>query len=384
MRALILGAGMQGSAVAFDLVRSERVEEVLLADADLRKVEKAAAWLRSRKARAGQLDVADRERLVEAMRGFDAVISAVPYFYNLDIARAAVEAGVNMCDLGGNTDIVLRELGLDEAARRAGITIVPDCGLAPGMTNVLAASGIGKLDRAEEVRIRVGGLPQTPRPPLDYKLVFSIHGLINEYVGQAAVLREGKIAWVEALTGLEELEFPEPVGRCEAFHTAGGSSTLPWTYRGQVRELNYKTVRYPGHCAKVKAMRDLGLFDDQPVRVGDCEVKPRELFAILASSRLDFPEDRDLVVLRVVVKGERDGERMEITYQMLDFYDEEHGITAMMRTTAYPVSIVAQMLAHGEIEAKGVLPPERAVPPELFVARLAERGIELVETIKSG
>ena len=334
--------------------------------------------------RAERLDVADRERLVEAMSGFDVVISAVPYFYNLDIARAAVEAGVNMCDLGGNTDIVLRELELDEAARRAGISIVPDCGLAPGMTNVLAASGIGKLDRAEEVRIRVGGLPQTPRPPLDYKLVFSIHGLINEYVGRAAVLREGKIAWVEALTGLEELEFPEPVGRCEAFHTAGGSSTLPWTYRGQVRELNYKTVRYPGHCAKVKAMRDLGLFDDQPVRVGDCEVKPRELFAILASSRLDFPEDRDLVVLRVVVKGERDGERVEITYQMLDFYDQKHGITAMMRTTAYPVSIVAQMLAHGEIEAKGVLPPERAVPPELFVARLAERGIELVETIKSG
>ncbi len=384
MRALILGAGMQGRAVAFDLVHSEGVEEVLLADADLRKAEEAAAWLRSRKARAGQLDVADRERLVEAMRGFNVVVSAVPYFYNWDVARAAVEARVNMCDLGGNTDIVLRELELDEAASRAGITIVPDCGLAPGMTNVLAASGIDRLDRAEEVRIRVGGLPQKPRPPLDYKLVFSIHGLINEYVGRAAVLREGEIAWVEALTGLEELEFPEPVGKCEAFHTAGGSSTLPWTYRGQVRELDYKTVRYPGHCAKVKAMRDLGLFDDQPVRVGDCEVKPRELFAVLASSRLDFPEDRDLVVLRVVVRGERDGQRVEITYQMLDFYDQEHGITAMMRTTAYPVSIVAQMLAHGEIEAKGVLPPERAVPPELFVARLAERGIELVETIKSG
>ncbi|HIC93975.1 MAG TPA: saccharopine dehydrogenase [Anaerolineae bacterium] len=384
MRALILGAGMQGRAVAFDLIRSEGVEEVLLADADLRKAEEAAAWLGSRKVRAEQLDAAHCERLVEAMRGFDVVVSAVPYFYNLDVARAAVEAGVNLCDLGGNTDIVLRELELDEVARRAGITIVPDCGLAPGMTNVLAASGIGKLDRAEEVRIRVGGLPQTPRPPLDYKLVFSVYGLINEYVGQAAVLRQGEIAWVEALTGLEELEFPEPVGKCEAFHTAGGSSTLPWTYRGRVGELDYKTVRYPGHCAKVKAMRDLGLFDDRPVRVGDCEVRPRELFAVLANSRLDFPEDRDLVVLRVVVKGERDGERVEITYEMLDFYDEEHGITAMMRTTAYPVSIVAQMLARGEIEAQGVLPPERAIPPEPFVARLAERGIELAETVKSG
>lgn len=384
MRALILGAGMQGRAVAFDLIRSEGVEEVLLADADLRKAEEAAAWLGSRKVRAEQLDAAHCERLVEAMRGFDVVVSAVPYFYNLDVARAAVEAGVNLCDLGGNTDIVLRELELDEVACRAGITIVPDCGLAPGMTNVLAASGIGKLDRAEEVRIRVGGLPQTPRPPLDYKLVFSVYGLINEYVGQAAVLRQGEIAWVEALTGLEELEFPEPVGKCEAFHTAGGSSTLPWTYRGRVGELDYKTVRYPGHCAKVKAMRDLGLFDDRPVRVGDCEVRPRELFAVLANSRLDFPEDRDLVVLRVVVKGERDGERVEITYEMLDFYDEEHGITAMMRTTAYPVSIVAQMLARGEIEAQGVLPPERAIPPEPFVARLAERGIELAETVKSG
>ncbi|MFQ6117032.1 MAG: saccharopine dehydrogenase family protein, partial [Candidatus Bipolaricaulia bacterium] len=235
--------------------------------------------------------------------------------------------------------------------------------------------------RPREVRIWCGGLPQHPKPPLDYKLVFSIEGLTNEYFGKAYVLRDGRVVELETFTELEEVEFPPPVGRCEAFITAGGTSTCPWTFAGRLERYEYKTVRYPGHYEKVKTLLDLGLLDPEPVRVGGVEIAPRELFHRVAPPRISFPDEPDLVVLRVHCRGEDKGLPLEVQLDLMDFYDEATGFSAMERTTAFPAAIVAAMIARGEL-ARGVVPLERAVPPGPFIAELWRRNLHLTETVR--
>ena len=287
----------------------------------------------------------------------------------------------HFCDLGGNNEIVQRELGLHEQAKRQGVTLVPDCGLAPGLVSVLAAHGIARLTEVDRVRIRVGGLPVKPQPPLNYQLVFSVHGLINEYVEPCTKLRDGRIIEEEPLTDVEQLEFPSPFGKLEAFNTSGGTSTLPQTFRGQVPQLDYKTIRYPGHCAQFKLLLDLGLMDRQPQKLGAAKVVPRDLLASLLTAKL--PQDgKDCVLVRVVVEGRRNGIAHRVQYQIIDYGEAALAITAMMRMTAYPISVIAQMLSAGEIPVKGAIPQELGVPAEKFIAELKKRGIgiEITET----
>ncbi|MGQ9477871.1 MAG: saccharopine dehydrogenase family protein [Candidatus Bipolaricaulia bacterium] len=384
-RYLILGTGMQGTAAAYDFARFGEAETVVLADLDLERAEAAARRInrltRGELARPARVDVTDERSLAQALRGVDAVLSAVPYRFNLEITKAAIAASVGMCDLGGNTELVLEQLKLDPQAKEAGVTIVPDCGLAPGMANTLAVYAMSRMERPREVRIWCGGLPQNPKPPLGYKLVFSIEGLTNEYFGKAYILRDGRVTEGETFTELEEIEFPPPVGRCEAFITAGGSSTCPWTFAGKLKTYEYKTVRYPGHYEKVKTLLELGLLDPEPIEVEGARVSPRELFHKVVPPRLAFPEERDLVVLRVACRGEDQGAPIEIQLDLMEFHDEATGFSAMERTTAFPAAIVAEMVAKGELE-HGVVPLERAVPPGPFVAELARRGFRLTETIR--
>jgi lysine 6-dehydrogenase len=382
MRFLVLGAGLQGFAAALDLARTPDVTEVVVADVDGERARRFAERLQGGPAavRAETIDVANEPRLAARMAGFDVVISAVPYFLNTRLTRAAIEAGVSFCDLGGNTDIVREQEKLDPEAREAGVTIVPDCGLAPGMANVLGVAGIQRLDRTEGVHIRVGGLPLDPKPPLDYMMVFSMHGLLNEYLGKATVLRGGKLTTVDTLSEVEELTFPKPVGRCEAFVTLGGSSTMPWTFEGKVKTLDYKTVRYPGHAAKMALLRLLGLLEKQPVMVDGISISPRSVFAAAAEPRLTFPGEPDLVVMRVQVIGWKDGARREIVFEMLDRGDPKRGVTAMMRTTAYPTVAAALMIARGEVPLKGAAAMERAIPAEPFIRELKRH--ELKVTIR--
>lgn len=384
-RYLVLGAGMQGTAAAYDFAQFGQAETVILADLELKRAEAAAGRVNRlvgrEVARPARVDVADEWALSRALDGADIALSAVPYRFNLGITRAAIAAGTGMCDLGGNTEIVLEQLELDPQARAAGVTIIPDCGLAPGMANTLAVYAMSKMERPREVRIWCGGLPQRPRPPLGYKLVFSIEGLTNEYFGKAYILREGRVQEVETFTELEEIEFPPPVGRCEAFITAGGTSTCPWTFAGRLETYEYKTVRYPGHYEKVKVLLDLGLLDPEPVEVGGVKVSPRELFHRVVPPKLAFPEERDLVVLRVACRGEDRGLPIEVQLDLMEFHDEATGFSAMERTTAFPAAIVAEMIAKGELE-QGVVPLERAVPPGPFIAELSRRGFRLTETVR--
>ncbi len=381
MKFAVLGSGLQGRAVAYDLCQNPSVTEVALVDQEIESLDTVVLSLRALLTRdvlkPVQLDVTHQAALIEFLKPYDVVVSAVPYFLNLAITDAAIASQTHMVDMGGNTDLVFAQRERDQAAREAGVTILPDCGLAPGMANILAAHGIKQLNQVDAVHIRVGGLPQKPEPPLNYQLFFSIHGLINEYMGRSIVLKNGKRETVPTLTDVETLHFREPVGTCEAFHTLGGLSTLPWTYEGQIQTMDYKTVRYPGHCAQIKLFADLGFMDETPVFLQGKTLTAREAFAALITPKLLKDDPRDIVVVRVLVRGEKAKETVEVSYEIMDTYDAATGFTAMMRTTAFPVAIVAQMMGDGRIKDRGVLALETTVPAEAFIEELTARGIRL-------
>jgi len=376
MRMLVLGAGLQGSACAYDLLRQPEVERVTLADLHPDRLPPFLKRVKSRRLKLRALNAKSAAALRAALKGHDAVMCALPYYFNYDVSRAAVRAGVHHTDLGGNTAIVMKQKRLDREARKRDVSVIPDYGLAPGMVNIIAAEGIRRVREAETVMIYVGGLPQHPEPPLNYQIVYSMEGVLDYYTTPSWVLREGKPARVEALSELEHLEFPAPVGRLEAFHTGGGISTLPWAYEGRVRTMEYKTLRYPGHAAIMKAIRELGLLDTKAVTVKGANVVPRDAFIATVAPGLTKSAGRDLVALRVEVTG-RNGRRA--AWELLDRYDERNGISAMMRTTGYSLAITGVMQADGRISEKGARTPDEAVPFGAYVEELRKRGIEIRE-----
>lgn len=326
-----------------------------------------------------KLDAGDEANLGKLMRGHDLVLCALPYYFNFSAARIALSLGIHFADLGGNTAIVKQQETLHAEACSKGISIIPDCGLAPGLVNVLAADAIERLDYVRSAKLMVGGLPQNPEPPLKYTIVYSLEGALDYYTTPSWVLRGGRPVQVEALSEVERVSFPEPLGELEAFHTGGGISTMPWRYAGRVETMEYKTLRYPGHAEIMRAIRDLGLLDREPIEVKGVRVAPRDVFVAAASPRLRRPQAHDLVALRVVVEGTRRGEDVKIGYQLIDRYDTSLGISAMMRTTGYSLSIVGQMLLNGRITTRGVKPAFEAVPCAPYLAELRRRGIVVEE-----
>ncbi|HEU4763732.1 MAG TPA: saccharopine dehydrogenase C-terminal domain-containing protein [Gemmatimonadales bacterium] len=379
MKMLVLGAGLQGCAAAYDLLQVPAVTQVTLADLNPDRLPKFLQGDHGGRLKTLKLDVKDEAAVRQAMHGHVAVLCALPYYFNEPMARAAVEVGAHFCDLGGNTEIVLQQKKLDKAAKAKGVSVIPDCGLAPGMVNILAAEGIRRLDKVERVKIYVGGLPQKPEPPLNYQIVYSLEGALDYYTTPSLVLRGGKKVEVDALSELEDVEFPAPVGKLEAFHTAGGISTLPITFEGKVGVMEYKTLRYPGHVAIMRPIRELGLLDLKPITVKGQPVVPRDLFIAAVTPKLHKPEGHDLVALRVEVTGTMGGKPARAAWQLIDTYDAKHGISAMMRTTGYSLAITGLMQADGRVQTHGVLTPDAAVPAGEYIAELGRRGVNIVE-----
>jgi len=378
MKILVLGAGRMGLGAVFDLVHnSPQVEAVTVADSDFSKAEQVAKTVASEKVTAKQLDVSNISEVVELMKSHDSAISCVNYWYNVELSKAAIATKTNFCDLGGNNYIVDEQLALDEEARKAGISIIPDCGLAPGMVSILAMHGAVRFEETEEIHIRVGGLPQNPKPPLDYQLVFSVEGLINEYIEVARVIREREITEVESMTEIESLAF-DGFPPLEAFQTSGGTSTLPDTFLGKIKELDYKTIRYAGHCEKFKTMIDLGLCSSEEILVDYARVTPRRVFGEFLTKHLPADEP-DYVLVRLEFVGTAGGATKRLRYDIVDRQDEQTGLSAMMRTTAFPASIIAQMMASGACLMRGATPQEKAIDPEKFVAELTRRNIVINE-----
>ena len=377
MRMLVLGAGLQGSACAYDLLQNPAVTEVRLADLNVDHLPPFLAPFSGSRLLPTRVDVRDEAAVLALMKQSDAVMSAIPYYFNYDLARIAVEAGAHFADLGGNTEIVFQQKGLEAKARAKGITVIPDCGLAPGMVNILAQYGIEQLDSVDSVKIFVGGLPQHPEPPLNYQIVYSLEGVLDYYTTLSWVLRDGKRHQVVALSEREPIAFDSPVGTLEAFHTAGGLSTMASRYEGKIPTMEYKTLRYPGHAHIVEAMRDLGLFDLEPVDVKGMKVIPRDLIVATMGPRLTKPESHDLVALRVTVEGKKNGAPAHRSWELVDCYDETHGISAMMRTTGYSLSITGQMQVEGKITPPGVHTPDECMPAQPYIDALAERGVRI-------
>jgi lysine 6-dehydrogenase len=380
----VLGAGRQGTAAAYDLAKHGDATRVILADVNLEQAQAAAqrvnALLGNDIAEATQVDVTNHTALVRVLRGIDAFLSAVPYYYNLGITCAAIEAGASMCDLGGNTDIVRQQQVLNAEAKARGISIIPDCGQVPGMGTTLMVYAMQLLDEPREVTMWDGGLPQNPKPPFQYLLTFNIAGLTNEYAEPAIFIREGQVTKIEPMSELHTVEFPPPIGTLEAFVTGGGTSTAPWTFEGRVQTFQNFTVRYPGHFAQLRAYYDLGLWDLNPIRVGKVEVAPRDVFHALFEPKVVIPGERDLALIRVRAVGKKDDHEAEAVVEILDFFDEVTGFTAMERLTGWDAAIVAEMMARGQTP-RGAGPVETFVPPAAFVSELRKRGFNLSERV---
>ena len=385
----VLGGGRQGTAAAYDMANFGDASQVKIGDNSIENAQKSASRVNAlvgrQVAEAYLVDVTDQGQLRSFLEGVTSFVSAVPYWHNPGITRVAVEAGACMTDLGGNTDMVFEQLKLDPYAVQAGISIVPDCGQVPGMGTSLSVYAMSLLDETDEVMFWDGGNPKNPSPPFNYILTFNIAGLTNEYYGFANFIRNREV--VKVPTFLDEdyeiVDFPQPIGRMEAFVAGGGTSTMPWTFEGRLRTLWNKTLRWPGHFKEWQSFMKAGLLETEPVEVNGKLVSPREVLHTLLDPKLRArPGEPDLVIVRVLAKGRKDGTAAQAVVELIDYFDESTAFTAMERTTGWDASIKAIMNAQG-ITPKGVKPAEIAVPGPLYAQDLLKRGFNLTESVSA-
>lgn len=382
MKVGVLGAGLMGREATRDLILSKEVTNVGLADIDKMRAEQVCQQLQSHKLSAYQVDANNCDELAAFIRNYDVVINALFYSFNEIVAKTAIESGVHCVDLGGHighiTDQVLK---LHEKAQQRGVTVIPDLGVAPGMINILAGYGVSKLDKAESIKMYVGGIPVQPEAPLEYNHVFSMEGVFDHYTDPSFIIREGIKQEIPSLSEIEPIYF-EKFGPLEAFHTSGGTSTLSLSYPF-LKELEYKTIRYPGHAEKFKLLVDLNLTrNDYEVEIGGRKVKPREVFLKVLDPIVALKDKDDVVHLRVIVSGWKNGKKETHVYEMSTYKDRKNNVTAMARSTAYTISVVAQMIGNGKIKQKGVYPPELIVPGQEYIKQMSKREIHIKEKIE--
>ncbi len=383
-RYAVLGAGRQGVASAYDLIRFGETDEVLLIDIDRSASDRGASHINKllgkNTVRAVNADISKVNELKRILKGVDTIIAAVHYNMNLQLTEMAIEMKINMTDLGGNTGVVLGQLERTEAAKKAGISIIPDCGMGPGMNLSLAIYAMSLLEKPEEVLIWDGGLPQKPEPPWNYVPTFNLAGLTNEYYGKAFFLRQGEVVEVPCFDDYEILQFPESVGKLEAFVTSGGLSTAPWSFKGKLKRLENKTLRYIGHCAQFKSFSELGLLEEDEVIVDGIKIKPRDFFHVLLERKLKREKVKDICIIRVKCSGMLKSRKSEAVIELIDFYDENTEFTAMQRLTGWHASIMAIMATKNKI-SPGVNSVENALSGSKIIKEAKKRGFNINEKI---
>jgi saccharopine dehydrogenase-like NADP-dependent oxidoreductase len=373
LKVIVLGSGKIGSVMAKDF--SKTGAKITMSDISLERAKKAAQEIG---ADYTAIDTADYTNLVRKIEEYDLVLGALPGDYGFPALKAAIEARKNMVDVSFTPE---DPLSLDQNSKKAGTTIIPDSGVAPGLSNLLVGYSASRLDKVEKAEIMVGGIPETRVPPLDYTITWSADGLIDEYIRDVNIIQNGEKVQVPALSGLENIQFPG-VGTLEAFYTDGLRS-LVGSLQG-VENMYEKTLRYPGHVEKIKLLKELGFFSEAPVTVLGSEVTPKLVTARLLERSLWKPEIGDLLAMMIEVSGMKNGKKKSYKHTVLEYQDHETGVSAMARTTAYTASIVAQLLADGYIKEKGVIPMEKLGQDHSFVkklfAELAKRDVEIKET----
>jgi lysine 6-dehydrogenase len=379
----IVGSGRQGTASAYDLARFGNADFIYMVDIDKRQAQRAVERVNQLAGRsiaeAKMLDVSNKKGMIAFLKehDIDVFVSATPYFLNDGLTEAAIEAGAGMTDMGGNSDIVFKQLEKSPQALAAGISIVPDCGQVPGMGTSLILYAMEQLDEPRDVYMWDCGLPVDPEPPWNYKLTFNIEGLTNEYFGDCIFIRDGKTVGIPALEEYETLEFPEPLGTLEAFTTSGGLTSAARSWEGKLRTLQNKTLRYPGHYEQIKLLQRLGLFELDPIEVNGQQIIPRHVLHALWDPKIRPSEDtRDFVFVHILVRGLKDDQEMEVQLDFHHAYDEETGFTAMEQGTGWHTSIITAAIAQGEIQ-KGVIPVEQAMSGSNFVKQASRRGFDV-------
>jgi lysine 6-dehydrogenase len=387
-RYVILGSGRQGTAAGYDLALRGDADEIVLADASEERAHQAATWISERLLPGSKVRLTphranggESDSVLPLLRGAHAAISALPYHYNLDITRSAIRARCNLCDLGGHPETTSAQLQTGDSARAAGVSVVPDCGQAPGMATSLMALALGMVPQPDTLEVWDGGLPIDPQPPLFYRLTFAVQGLTNEYDGPCYNIRDGEVVALESLSESQTVDFPPPLGRLEAFCASGTGSTFPWTYQGKLRHFTSRIVRHPGHLAAIRTLKSLGFLSQRPLAVDGCVLAPRRLTEMLLEPILvgETPIE-DVVVVRVHCTGRANNCVIRAEVDTLVYYDRATGLTAMQQCTGFDAAIVAAMMARGEIPP-GVAVRELSVDPERYVAELERRGMSVTRVI---
>lgn len=381
----IIGAGRQGTASTYDLVQNGNADKVLLIDSNPDNAEASSELINKLTGKniciPKYADVRELKSLRELLSDCHAMISAVPYKFNYELTELAIDMGINFCDLGGNTELVKEQLLLNERAKEKQISVVPDCGMDPGLNISLIMYMYELFDEPVSIKSYGAGLPQKPKPPYHYHILFNLEGLTNEYYGNAIYVRNGKAAKVPALTEFEDIELPEPFKKLEAAVTSGGLSTLPYTLENKIQTLENKTLRYSGHWQRFQAFSELGLFETEPVRVNNTEVIPREFYHTLIEPQITSMDLKDYGIIKIIGNGKKDNKDCKIELELIDKFDENTGFTSMQRLTGWHGSIISILSAEGKVNT-GAVPVEKAVAGKTIYEEIAKRGIQITENIQ--
>ena len=380
---IIVGSGRQGLAVAYDLLRNHK-HSVTLVDINQTFLDKGLEKL-SKISNISNLscikaDVSSYNDIYNILKNADVMISAVPYEFNLELTKVAIDSNTSMVDLGGHTNIVREQLAMNEKALLKGVTIVPDCGMGPGMNITMAVLATEILDQTDEIYIYDGGLPQKPTPPWNYSLFFNIEGLTNEYDEQAYFLKDGEIVEVPCFEGIELIDF-EGIGELEAAVTSGGLSTMPWSFKNKIKVLENKTLRYKGHWEWMKAYRELGLFSRKSIEFEGKNIVPRDLYHQLLEKKINHGRVEDVCLMRIKGFGLKDNKKVILSLDAIEYYDKELDLTAMEKWTGWHISIMALEIAYDRIN-KGAISVENALKGHTFLDEAKKRNYNIKINLK--
>ncbi len=379
MKFLVLGAGRLGYALAYDLIRSPRVAQVVLVDRDPSRLRQVKAKLPDKKLVAAEAKIENNNEMIALMSRCDLTISSIDCEHNYELAKLALGVSTNFCDLGSDENTIQHQFRLDQLARQQNVTVLPNLGFAPGLVSILSVAAAALLDELYEIRIRFGSVPLEPDETLNLNSETGSDSLIDKYRGKSAIVRDGQIFSVDSLKDVEEIEFAEPFQSMEAFHIAGDLSNLRKLFADRISHLDYKAIAYPGHAAQFRAMKKLGMMSLEPISIDDTNVRPRDLLAALIKEHMPSNEP-DAVLMRITVTGVKGKQPIQILWECVEYGDSAESISAVARMTGFPASIIAQMVVRQDIKDKGVLAQENVVPIQLFLAELAGRGIKLTMT----
>ena len=380
---VIVGSGRQGISIAYDLLRDSN-HDVTIVDIDKNYLDEAVNKLskisNTENLKSIVADVSDSKSMLNILTSTDVMISAVPYKFNLNLTKVAIESNTSMVDLGGHTNIVREQLSMDKDAKAAGITIVPDCGMGPGMNITMAVLATEILDQTDEIYICDGGLPKNPSPPWNYSLFFNIEGLTNEYDEQAYFLKDGEIIEVPCFDNIENVKFDQ-IGELEAAVTSGGLSTMPWTFKDRLKVLENKTLRYKGHWEWMKAYRELGLFSRDNINHNGNEITPRHFYHQLLEKKIDHGRVEDVCLMRIKAMGNKDSKNVELNIDAKEYYSKNLDLTAMEKWTGWHISIMAIEIAYNNIAA-GAVSVENALKGHTFLEKARNRDYDITISTK--